>query len=223
MHSKPHYADQFVGTPLAPEPMLEGEPKRAGRHVESENGVANVANVVSVARGPVSQLDLARVIERVSRRFLDYLRLELTRLGVDDISPSQVMVLLTIGTGEIAVRDLLDRGYYVGSNASYNLKQLVESGYLDRGASPRDRRLARISLSPKGQLLCERLKLMEENSAFGLSFGADLDADSDLQNTYDTLRRLEQLWGDALRYGGVLLASCTSYSFIAQDLVNSLT
>jgi DNA-binding MarR family transcriptional regulator len=205
MHSKPHFSDQFLGT------ALNGQHGRTERRADSDNGAS---------RNLVSQLDLARMIERVSRRFLDYLRLELTRLGVDDISPSQVMVLLTIGTGEIAVRDLLDRGYYLGSNASYNLKQLVECGYLDRGASPRDRRLARISLSPKGQLLCERLRLLDESNQFGLS--QDLDLEPDMQTTYDTLRRLELWWGDALRYGGVLFASCASYSFIAQDLANSL-
>lgn len=172
-------------------------------------------------RMSVSPLDLARVIERASRRFLDYMRLELTKLGVDDISPPQVMVLLTIGQGEIAVRDVLDRGNYVGSNASYNLKQLVETGYLERGASSRDRRLARISLSLKGQMLCEKLRLLDDASRFG--HGSGIDADADLRTTHDTLRRLEQWWSDSLRYGGLLLASCTSYSFIVQDLVNSLT
>ncbi len=206
MHSKPHANDEIIGM------MLNGEREKLVRRGDSEAGAPRPA---------ISQLELARAIERVSRRFLDYLRLELTRLGVDDISPSQVMVLLTIGTGEIAVRDLLDRGYYLGSNASYNLKQLVENGYLDRGASARDRRLARISLSPKGQLLCERLRLLDDGNQFGLS--QDLDLEADLQTTYDTLRRLEQWWSDALRYGGVLVASCTSYSFIVRDLVNSLT
>jgi DNA-binding MarR family transcriptional regulator len=205
MHLKPHDGARFLGN------GFNGDPDGV-RRLEAES---------SAARTPVSQLDLARMVERVSRRFLDYLRLELTKLGVDDISPSQVMVLFTIGSGEIAVRDLLDRGHYVGSNASYNLKQLVESGYLERGASPRDRRLARISLSPKGQLLVERLKLLDETSQFGQ--GLDIDLDADLQTTHDTLRRLEQWWGDALRYGGILLASCTSYSFIVQDLVSSLT
>ncbi|MGX5735020.1 winged helix DNA-binding protein [Bosea thiooxidans] len=160
------------------------------------------------------------MIERVSRRFLDYLRLELGKLGIDDISPSQVMVVLTIGQGEVAVRDLLDRGHYGGSNASYNLKQLVENGYLERSASPRDRRLARISLSLKGQMLCERLRLLDETSQFGPR--TDGGNDIDLLTTHDTLRRLEQWWNDSLRYGGVLIASCMSYSFIAQDLVNSL-
>ena len=55
------------------------------------------------------------------------------------------------------------------------------------------------------------------------SQGLDGDLVADLQATHDTLRRLEQWWGDALRYGGILLASCTSYSFIVQDLVNSLS
>ncbi|KFC70038.1 Transcriptional regulator, MarR family [Bosea sp. LC85] len=206
MHSKPQYGAQSPGA------AVNGQPGRPERKTDSDNGIA---------RNTVTQLDLARLIDRVHRRFLDYLRLELTRLGVDDVSPSQVMVLLTIGTGEIAVRDLLDRGYYLGSNASYNLKQLVESGYLERGASPRDRRLARISLSAKGQLLVERLKQLDESNQFGPS--QDLDVEPDMRTTYDTLRRLEQLWSDALRYGGVLLASCASYSFIVRDLVNSLT
>ncbi len=203
MHSKPQENVRSMGR------AMNGDHPDAGRRGDGET------------RSGVSQLELARLVERVSRRFLDYLRLELTKLGVDDISPSQVMVLLTIGAGEIAVRDLLDRGHYVGSNASYNLKQLVESGYLDRGASPRDRRLARISLSPKGQLLCEKLKLLDEGSPFGGS--QEPGFETDLQTTYDTLRRLEQWWNDALRYGGVLLCSCTSYSFIVQDLVNLLT
>lgn len=206
MHLKPHDGARFLGN------AFNGDHRADPRGAEPESGPP---------RAPVSQLDLARMVERISRRFLDYLRLELTKLGVDDISPSQVMVLFTIGSGEIAVRDLLDRGHYVGSNASYNLKQLVESGYLERGASPRDRRLARISLSPKGQLLVERLKLLDETSQF--SQGLDGDLVADLQATHDTLRRLEQWWGDALRYGGILLASCTSYSFIVQDLVSSLT
>ncbi|WP_082613280.1 MarR family transcriptional regulator [Bosea sp. Root483D1] len=206
MHLKPHDGARFLGN------AFNGDHRVDPRRAEPESGPP---------RSSVSQLDLARMIERASRRFLDYLRLELTKLGVDDISPSQVMVLFTIGSGEIAVRDLLDRGHYVGSNASYNLKQLVESGYLERGASPRDRRLARISLSPKGQLLVERLKLLDETSQFGQ--GQDIDTEADLQTTHDTLRRLEQWWGDALRYGGILLASCTSYSFIVQDLVSSLT
>jgi len=203
MHFKLHSREQFAGQ------ALNGH-HRADGTGEIDDG----------SDRRVSPFDLARVIERVSRRFLDYLRLELGKLGIDDISPSQVMVLLTIGQGEVAVRDLLDRGHYGGSNASYNLKQLVENGYLDRGASPRDRRLARISLSLKGQMLCERLRILDEANQFGPR--SDGGHDTDLLTTHETLRRLEQWWNDSLRYGGILIASCMSYSFIAQDLVNSL-
>ncbi|CAH1666769.1 Exopolysaccharide II synthesis transcriptional activator ExpG [Hyphomicrobiales bacterium] len=203
MHFKLHGGEQFTGSSLN------------GHHRANGSGALE-----EVPDRQVSPFDLARVIERVSRRFLDYLRLELTKLGIEDISPSQVMVLMTIGQGEIAVRDLLDRGHYGGSNASYNLKQLVENGYLDRGASPRDRRQARISLSLKGQMLCERLRMLEEASQFGPRL--ESNRDTDLNTTHETLRQLEQWWNDALRYGGVLLASCMSSSFIAQDLVNSL-
>lgn len=203
MHFKLHGGGQFSGRSLN------------GHHRSNGDG--------ELEDGPdrrVSAFDLARVIERVSRRFLDYLRLELGKLGIEDISPAQVMILLTIGQGEIAVRDLLDRGHYGGSNTSYNLKQLVESGYLERGASPRDRRLARISLSLKGQMLCERLRLLDEANPLGQR--ADNGIDADFLTTHETLRRLEQWWNDSLRYGGVVLASCISYSFIVQDLVNSL-
>lgn len=203
MHFKLHSSEQFAGQALN------------GHHRADGTG-----EVDDGSERRVSPFDLARVIERVSRRFLDYLRLELGKLGIDDISPSQVMVLLTIGQGEVAVRDLLDRGHYGGSNASYNLKQLVENGYLDRGASPRDRRLARISLSLKGQMLCERLRILDEANQFGPR--SDGGHDTDLLTTHETLRRLEQWWNDSLRYGGILIASCMSYSFIAQDLVNSL-
>lgn len=199
---------------------LQGGGQFLGRSLNGHHQANGSDDLDEVPDPKLSPFDLARVIERVSRRFLDYLRLELTKLGIDDISPSQVMVLMTIGQGEIAVRDLLDRGHYGGSNASYNLKQLVENGYLDRGASPRDRRQARISLSLKGQMLCERLRLLDEASQFGQRL--ESNRDTDLRTTHETLRQLEQWWNDALRYGGVLLASCMSYSFIAQDLVNSL-
>src|SRR5271168_1879796 len=97
----------------------------------------------SPTTGPNVLQDLPRLIERMHRRFLDVVRIELGKLGVEDISPVQAVMLDNIGNEEISVRDLIERGYYLGSNASYNLKQLVEGGYVDRQASERDRRAAR--------------------------------------------------------------------------------
>jgi hypothetical protein len=76
----------------------------------------------------IQLLDLTRDVERVHRRYLDLLRTELNKLGVGDVSPAQVLMLFTIGNDELSVRDLLERGNYLGSNASYNLKKLADGG-----------------------------------------------------------------------------------------------
>ncbi len=142
--------------------------------------------------------ELPHQIERMHRRFLDVVRLELGRVGVHDISPVQVMMLGNIGAEEISVRDLIERGYYLGSNASYNLKQLVECGYVERQSSTRDRRSARLRVTAKGQETLEKLGAMELQWAEALLKGEE----EALEMTYKTLRRLERCWSDAIRYAG---------------------
>ena len=147
----------------------------------------------------ISHLEIARLIERSHRRFLDVLRVELARLGVDDISPSQVMLLFTIGPDELSVRDLLERGHYLGSNASYNLKQLVDAGYVHRAASLRDRRSARLRLTDKAQQLCDTIRAIHDNAH--RSGARDAVEARDLATAFNVLRRLEIAWTSALRYG----------------------
>ncbi len=147
----------------------------------------------------VTHLELARVVERIHRRYADILRVELTRMGVHDVSAQQVMLLFTIGHDELTVRDLLDRGHYLGSNASYNLKQLVDGGYVDRAASPRDRRSARISLTRRGHGLCDTLRGVDES--YHRLVTRDEDEVRDLEVCFRTLRRIEHVWTNALRYG----------------------
>ncbi|ALG71707.1 transcriptional regulator [Azospirillum thiophilum] len=147
---------------------------------------------------PAVYTDLGRVMESITRRFLDVLRMELARVGVTDLSPTQALMLLHIGTEELSVRDLLERGYYLGSNASYNLKHLVEAGYVDRSPSQRDRRAARLKLSGRGLATCEALKKLEAMRADSL-LRSDSDG-ADFETTYRTLRRLERAWTDLIRY-----------------------
>jgi DNA-binding MarR family transcriptional regulator len=148
---------------------------------------------------PTAHIDLVRTVERVHRRSLDLYRLELARLGVEDVSPSQIMMLFTIGGDELSVRDLIERGYYLGSNASYNLKRLVEAGYVDRSASERDRRSARIRLSDKGRELCEAIRKIDE-MYYRLVAHNPKEA-RELETAIKALKRLEQAWSSALRYG----------------------
>lgn len=142
--------------------------------------------------------DLPRQIERMHRRFLDVVRLELGKEGVRDISPVQIMMLGNIGREDISVRDLIERGYYLGSNASYNLKQLVEGGYVDRIASTRDRRSAILKITAKGEDVLKKLAELEQRWAAPLLAGEK--APAALETTHATLRALERCWSDAVRY-----------------------
>ena len=143
---------------------------------------------------------VARLIERMHRRFLDVVRAGLLRQGIDDIGPVQALMVMLIGDDEPSVRDLMERGYYLGSNASYSLKILVEAGYIDRGASQRDRRTARLRLSEKGRALRAELTKLEQFQAAALVRNESEAAD--LKAAYRTLRRLDRIWGDIVRYAG---------------------
>ncbi len=144
-------------------------------------------------------LDLSRLIERLHRRFLDVLRAELKFLGVDDINAVQSLILANINGEEVTVRDLVDRGYYLGSNASYNIKKLVESGYLNQERSPHDRRSVCIKLSQKGLDLCSRIQERQSNHVAALINGHGDSNELDI--ACDTLRRLERTWSDYIHYG----------------------
>jgi DNA-binding MarR family transcriptional regulator len=148
----------------------------------------------------ISHIEVVRVIERLHRRSLDLVRADLIEAGIDDLSPSQVMMLFTIGSSELSVRDLIERGYYLGSNASYSLKRLVEAEYVIRTASERDRRSARIRLSDKGRELCDMIR--RNDKAYQQLVSRDEAEMRDLETTFRTLRRIEQAWSNAVRYRG---------------------
>lgn len=161
---------------------------------EMASGLQESSNEEAKPSG--THLELVRIIERMHRRYLDQLRLELNQIGADDISPAQVMLLFTIGNFELSVRDLLDRGHYLGSNASYNLKQLVQAGYIDRSASQRDRRSARIRLTEKGRQLC--MAVESADAAYQKQIVRNDSEQRALEGTIDTLRRLEVAWATNL-------------------------
>ncbi len=143
--------------------------------------------------------DLTHLIERLHRRFLDVIRAELDHLGVDDINAVQCLILANIGNEEITVRDLIKRGYYLGSNASYNIKTLVEASYLEQERSPHDRRSVRIKLSQKGRELCAKVQGLEESHGNALMNGSG--GPEELENACTALRRLERRWSDYIQFG----------------------
>lgn len=150
---------------------------------------------------PMNQpyFDIIRLVERLHRHFLDVLRTELRRLGVEDINAVQALLLYNIGANDVVIRDLKDRGYYQGSNVSYNIKGLTETGYLMQERSPHDRRSVRLKLTDKGFQLCESVRKLQDDLASTL--GESPEIVQGLETTVGTMQKLERTWTDFIHYG----------------------
>lgn len=132
------------------------------------------------------------LIERLHRRFLDVINTELERLHVDDINNVQTLILYNINTEQLTVGELTNRGYYLGSNVSYNVKKLVENGYLIQEKSPHDKRSTRVRLSEKGMTLCEKIdEFINRNVEELQKTEPSLDT---LSKTNGVLHQLERFW-----------------------------
>lgn len=149
--------------------------------------------------------DCILLIERLHRHFLEVVKADLDRAGIQDINNVQALILYNIGEDELTVGELTARGYYLGSNVSYNVKKMVENGYLRQERSPHDRRSVRVRLSEKGLALCERMSISHEQQLKGLAnAGIEL---AELAKSNETLRRLERFWTQSLNYNGLWAAT----------------
>jgi DNA-binding MarR family transcriptional regulator len=137
-------------------------------------------------------LEVISLIERLHRQFLEAVKLELDAQSIYDVNNVQALLLFNMGEGDISVGELTSRGYYLGSNVSYNVKKLSESGYLVYERSVHDRRSVRVRLTPKGRTLRDRLSGMLKRHIEMLDQAQIRD--TDLQRTADTLRQLERFW-----------------------------
>ena len=158
----------------------------------------------SPAGAKASYLEALLLIERLHRRFLDVIKLELERVGVKDVNNVQALILYNIGDGEMTVGELTSRGYYLGSNVSYNLKKLVENGYLVQERSSFDRRSVRVRLSTKELGLYGQIDdLYERHVAAIDAFEARGDngiAAAELAALIEALHNLERFWTDQVRF-----------------------
>mgnify|MGYP002637747436 CR=1 FL=1 len=139
-----------------------------------------------------------RLIERLHRQFLEVVKVELDRTGVVDINNIQALILSNIGKEELTVGELTNRGYYLGSNVSYNVKKMVENDYLEQERSPHDRRSVRVRVSQKGLDVCELIAALHERHTTQL---ADSPLSEEMKNINGFLVSLERFWTDDLRYG----------------------
>jgi len=137
-------------------------------------------------------LEVIWLIERLHRRFLEVVKLELDALRVQDVNNVQALMLFNMGDAEISVGELTLRGYYLGSNVSYNVKKLSGSGYLVAERSVHDRPSIRVRLTPKGRTLRSQLSYMLNRHVEIL--GQTQIRDADLQRAAATLQQIERFW-----------------------------
>jgi DNA-binding MarR family transcriptional regulator len=143
--------------------------------------------------------DVIALVERLHRQFLGVVKLELDSNGVHDINNVQAMILYNIGDLEMTVGELTLRGCYLGSNVSYNVKKLVEMGYLHHARSRIDRRSVRISLTEKGDEVHKIVVgLYEKHARTVEQIGGVLTDDFARMN--QSLARLERFWTDQIKY-----------------------
>jgi DNA-binding MarR family transcriptional regulator len=145
-----------------------------------------------------SYLETIRLIERLHRRFLDVIKTELDRLGIEDINNVQSLILSNISSEQLTVGELTARGYYLGSNVSYNVKKLVENGYLNQERSPHDRRMTRVRVSEKGLELCNRIDQLYQTNASELE--REVIGQEELTSTNRVLGALERYWSNYISY-----------------------
>ena len=144
-------------------------------------------------------LEALALVERLHRLLLDVIKDEFERIGILDINAVQALLLFNIGENEVTAGELKSRGYYQGSNVSYNLKKLVEMGYMHHQRCEIDRRAVRVRLTGKGRAIRDAVAALFARHAGGLEDRGVLDADG-MDHITHALRRVERYWSDQIRY-----------------------
>lgn len=146
-----------------------------------------------------SYLDTLALVERLHRLLLDVIKDEFERIGVLEINAVQALLLFNIGDNEVTAGELKTRGYYQGSNVSYNLKKLVEMGYMHHQRCEIDRRSVRVRLTPKGRGIRDVVAGLFSRHADALQSKAVIGPEGIVEIT-NSLRRVERYWTDQIRY-----------------------
>lgn len=146
-----------------------------------------------------SYLEALSLVERLHRLLLDVIKDEFERVGILEINAVQALLLFNIGDNEVTAGELKSRGYYQGSNVSYNLKKLVEMGYMHHQRCEIDRRSVRVRLTENGRMIRDTVSDLFERHAEGLQSGDVLSVDG-IDTITGTLKRVERYWSDQIRY-----------------------
>jgi DNA-binding MarR family transcriptional regulator len=144
-------------------------------------------------------LESLTLVERLHRRLLDVIKDEFDRRGRSDVNSVQALLLYNIGDKELTAGELRTRGYYLGSYVSYNVKKLVETGYLHHARSRIDRRAVRISLTEKGRDVHNVVNGLYDKHVLTVEQIGGISSD-EFKRLNLALVRLERFWTDQIRY-----------------------
>jgi len=144
-------------------------------------------------------LECLNLVERLHRQLLDVIKDELDRRGERVINSVQALLLFNIGDQELTAGELRTRGHYLGSNVSYNLKKLVEAGYIHHERSDMDRRSVHVSLTPKGMEIRDAVTKLFDRHLESIEAVGNVNGE-DFEELNTSLRRLERFWLDQVRY-----------------------
>ncbi len=144
-------------------------------------------------------LEALQLVERLHRRLLDVVKDEFDRNGRSDINATQALLLFNIGNSELTAGELRSRGYYLGSNVSYNLKKLVEMGFIHHQRSRVDRRSVRVSLTDKGNEVANQVASLYERHIASIEQVGGIQVE-EFMAMNKSLQRLDRFWNDSIAY-----------------------
>ncbi|MBQ0803769.1 MULTISPECIES: MarR family winged helix-turn-helix transcriptional regulator [unclassified Sulfitobacter] len=147
----------------------------------------------------VGYLEALSLVERLHRLLLDVIKDEFERVGALEINAVQALLLFNIGDNEVTAGELKTRGYYQGSNVSYNLKKLVDMGYMHHQRCEIDRRSVRVRLTEKGRKIRDVVSDLFARHAVGLESKGVLGP-AGVEEITHSLKRMERYWTDQIRY-----------------------
>jgi DNA-binding MarR family transcriptional regulator len=144
-------------------------------------------------------IEALTLVERLHRRLLDVIKDEFDRRGRSDVNSVQALLLYNIGDKELTAGELRTRGYYLGSNVSYNLKKLVDLGFINHQRSRIDRRSVRVSLTPKGSEVAEVVAGLYERHVGSIEQVGGINTE-EFKQMNRALQRLDRFWNDTIAY-----------------------
>ncbi|MFV0492145.1 MAG: MarR family winged helix-turn-helix transcriptional regulator [Pseudorhodobacter sp.] len=144
-------------------------------------------------------LESLSLLERLHRLLLDVIKDEFERISLLEINPVQGLLLFNVGDNEVTAGELKSRGYYQGSNVSYNLKKLVDLGYMHHQRSEIDRRSVRVRLTDRGREVQALLSDLFARHAEGFEKRGIVNAEG-MEDINHSLKRMERYWTDQIRY-----------------------